>query len=110
MKLYDQRLIVASAAGFRSTRSAGRTVTVAAGARVRLSSNDTPFPLSVNIQATNGVPVSFAPVQDVFLGSTGMIRSLQTSGGVKTFVLPPNVELWASPAGAETFRITETRV
>lgn len=110
MRLNDQRLIVASVAGLRSTRSAGRIVNMVAGARVKLAENDTPFPLSVNVQGTTGVPTSFSPVSDVFLGSTGMIRSVQVSGRVKTFILPPYVELWAMSAAAETFRITETRV
>lgn len=110
LRLNDQRLIIASVANLRSTRQPARTVTVAANDKALLAENNTPFPLSVNLQATNNVPASFAPQSDPFLGSTAMIRTIQTSGTTTVFILPPYTELWVQVAALEVFRVTETRL
>jgi hypothetical protein len=113
LKTNDARLIIASVAGLRSTRTACRLFTVAAGVRTLIAYNETPFPISVVVQSLVLTPSFFAPFRDSVPGFNALIMPVSQIVGEnsKTFILKPCVELWVTPIGVgNVYKVTEVRV
>jgi len=114
MRVRDARLVMQSVAGWRTFKTVAKVVNVPAGRRVKISENDTPFPLTVTIQSNSSNTSGFAPASDPSAGGNLMLSEVKGNAvagkqGSTIVVLRPSEQLWLTALVNETYRIWEIR-
>jgi hypothetical protein len=111
MRVNDARLVVQSVAAWRTFKSTARVVNAPAGRRVKLSENDTRFPLTVVVQSNSSNTSGFAPVADPSSGGNLMLSEVKgtTAGKGTAVILQPSQQLWITALVNETYRVWEIR-
>jgi|GEM_PF-5599399 len=105
----DVRTLISAFGRFRSAARPTSQFVVAAGERVKIATNYTPFPMTVIVQQDTPSPSAFAPSRDS-IGNTMLIAIQNTGDGASTFIVPTTQELWVTAQIPTVYNVAEVRV